>query len=156
MKLPRDIGPLHFIGIGGIGMSGITEVLVNLGYTVTGSDVADSANVKRLREKGIKVAIGHKADNLDGADVIVVSSAIKPDNPELIAARKRRLPPTRTCSPAWRRRPSRPARSTPLTGWPIWCLKSRVVRPCTHKLRLVGNGWSMSALPPITDMRRTG
>jgi UDP-N-acetylmuramate--alanine ligase len=95
MKLPRDIGPVHFVGIGGIGMSGIAEVLVNLGYTVTGSDVADSANVKRLRDLGIKVAIGHKADNLDGADVVVVSSAIKPDNPELIAARARRLPVVR-------------------------------------------------------------
>src|SRR5512146_1460967 len=95
MKLPRDIGPVHFVGIGGIGMSGIAEVLANLGYTVTGSDVSDSANVRRLRDKGIKVAIGHKADNLDGADVIVVSSAIKPDNPELIAARAKRLPVVR-------------------------------------------------------------
>ncbi len=95
MKLPRDIGPIHFIGIGGIGMSGIAEVLVNLGYTVTGSDVSNSANVKRLREKGVKVAIGHKAENVDGADVVVVSSAIKPDNPELIAARAQRLPVVR-------------------------------------------------------------
>ncbi len=95
MKLPRDIGPVHFVGIGGIGMSGIAEVLANLGYTVTGSDVSDSANVKRLREKGIKVAIGHQADNIDGADVVVVSSAIKPDNPELIAARAKRLPVVR-------------------------------------------------------------
>ena len=92
MKLPRDIGPVHFVGIGGIGMSGIAEVLANLGYTVTGSDVADSANVKRLRDLGIKVAIGHKAENLDAADVVVVSSAIKPDNAELIAARAQRLP----------------------------------------------------------------
>jgi UDP-N-acetylmuramate--alanine ligase len=95
MKLPRDIGPVHFVGIGGIGMSGIAEVLANLGYTVTGSDVADSANVKRLRDKKIKVAIGHKAENIDGADVVVVSSAIKPDNPELIAARGKRLPVVR-------------------------------------------------------------
>jgi UDP-N-acetylmuramate--alanine ligase len=95
MKLPRDIGPVHFVGIGGIGMSGIAEVLANLGYIVTGSDVSDSANVKRLRDKGIKVAIGHKADNLDGVDVVVVSSAIKPDNPELIAARAKRLPVVR-------------------------------------------------------------
>ncbi len=95
MKLPRDIGPVHFVGIGGIGMSGIAEVLANLGYTVTGSDVADSANVKRLRDKGIKVAIGHKADNIDHSDVIVVSSAIKPDNPELVAARAQRLPVVR-------------------------------------------------------------
>ncbi|MBV8792698.1 MAG: UDP-N-acetylmuramate--L-alanine ligase [Pseudolabrys sp.] len=92
MKLPRELGPVHFVGIGGIGMSGIAEVLVNLGYTVTGSDAADSANVKRLRDKGVKIAVGHKADNLDHADVVVVSSAIKPDNPELIAARAARLP----------------------------------------------------------------
>ena len=95
MKLPRDIGPVHFVGIGGIGMSGIAEVLANLGYTVTGSDVADSANVKRLRDKGIKVAIGHKAENIEGADVLVVSSAIKSDNPELVAARAKRLPVVR-------------------------------------------------------------
>ena len=62
MKLPRDIGPIHFVGIGGIGMSGIAEVLVNLGYTVQGSDMAESANVKRLRDKGIAIAIGHGAD----------------------------------------------------------------------------------------------
>ena len=95
MKLPRDIGPIHFVGIGGIGMSGIAEVLGNLGYTVTGSDVADSGNVKRLRDLGIKVTVGHKAENVDGADVVVVSSAIKPDNPELIAARAKRLPVVR-------------------------------------------------------------
>jgi UDP-N-acetylmuramate--alanine ligase len=95
MKLPRDIGPVHFVGIGGIGMSGIAEVLANLGYTVTGSDVADSANVKRLRDKGIKVAIGHNAENIEGADVVVVSSAIKRDNPELVAARAKRLPVVR-------------------------------------------------------------
>ena len=87
MKLPRDIGPMHFIGIGGIGMSGIAEVLVNLGYTVQGTDQSDSANVKRLRDKGVKVAIGHAAENLAGAKVVVISSAIKPDNPELVAAR---------------------------------------------------------------------
>ena len=95
MKLPRNIGPIHFVGIGGIGMSGIAEVLVNLGYTVIGSDVAENANVKRLRDKGVKVAIGHRAENIHGADVVVVSSAIKQDNPELIAARAKRLPVVR-------------------------------------------------------------
>ncbi len=95
MKLPRDIGPIHFVGIGGIGMSGIAEVLVNLGYTVQGSDVAESANVRRLREKGIAVSIGHAAENLKGAEVIVISSAIKGDNPELQAARAQRLPVVR-------------------------------------------------------------
>jgi UDP-N-acetylmuramate--alanine ligase len=95
MKLPREIGPIHFIGIGGIGMSGIAEVLINLGYTVQGSDASDNANVKRLRDKGAKVSIGHKAENLDGAEVLVVSSAIKRDNPELVAAREKRLPVVR-------------------------------------------------------------
>ncbi len=95
MKLPRDISPMHFVGIGGIGMSGIAEVLVNLGYAVQGSDQADSANVKRLRDKGVKVAIGHAAENLAGAKVVVISSAIKPDNPELVAARAQRLPVVR-------------------------------------------------------------
>jgi UDP-N-acetylmuramate--alanine ligase len=95
MKLPRNIGPVHFVGIGGIGMSGIAEVLANLGYAVQGSDQAENANVKRLREKGVKISIGHAADNLDGAQVVVVSSAIKPDNPELIAARAQRVPVVR-------------------------------------------------------------
>ncbi len=95
MKLPREIGPIHFVGIGGIGMSGIAEVLMNLGYTVQGSDASDNANVKRLRDKGAKVSIGHKAENLDGAEVLVVSSAIKRDNPELVAARAKRLPVVR-------------------------------------------------------------
>jgi UDP-N-acetylmuramate--alanine ligase len=95
MKLPRDIGPIHFVGIGGIGMSGIAEVLRNLGYTVQGSDVADSANVKRLRDQGINVSIGHEAKNIAGAVVLVVSSAIKRDNPELLAARDLRLPVVR-------------------------------------------------------------
>jgi UDP-N-acetylmuramate--alanine ligase len=76
-------------------MSGIAEVLCNLGYTVQGSDASDSANVKRLRDKGIKVFIGHKAENVDGADVVVVSTAIKRDNPELMAARAQRLPVVR-------------------------------------------------------------
>jgi UDP-N-acetylmuramate--alanine ligase len=95
MKLPRDIGPVHFIGIGGIGMSGIAEVMVNLGYAVQGTDQAESANVKRLRDKGVKIAIGHSADNLTGARVVVISSAIKPENPELVAARAQRLPVVR-------------------------------------------------------------
>ena len=95
MKLPQALGSIHFVGIGGIGMSGIAEVLHNLGYQVQGSDVAESANVKRLRDKGIAVMIGHAAANVDTADVVVVSSAIKRDNPELQAARARRLPVVR-------------------------------------------------------------
>jgi UDP-N-acetylmuramate--alanine ligase len=95
MKLPLDIGPVHFVGIGGIGMSGIAEVMVNLGYAVQGSDQAEGGNVKRLREKGVNIVIGHAAGNLGGAKVVVVSSAIKHDNPELIAARGQRLPVVR-------------------------------------------------------------
>src|ERR1700741_4219514 len=95
MKFPRNIGPIHFIGIGGIGMSGIADVLVNLGYAGQGSDQADGANIKRLRDKGAKIAIGHAAENLDGAKVVVISSAIKSDNPELTAARAQRLPVVR-------------------------------------------------------------
>jgi UDP-N-acetylmuramate--alanine ligase len=95
MKLPRDIGPVHFVGIGGIGMSGIAEVLANQGYRVRGSDVADGYNVQRLRERGIVVEIGHRAENLDEAAVVVVSSAIKRDNPELVEARARGLPVVR-------------------------------------------------------------
>ncbi|TPW33589.1 UDP-N-acetylmuramate--L-alanine ligase [Martelella alba] len=92
MKMPQSIGVVHFIGIGGIGMSGIAEVLNNLGYRVQGSDQAESANVQRLREKGIEVAIGHAAENLKDAEVVVVSSAIRRTNPELSAARERLLP----------------------------------------------------------------
>lgn len=95
MKLPLSLGPIHFVGIGGIGMSGIAEVLHNLGYTVQGSDVSESANVKRLAEKGIKVKVGHAAENIEGAAVLVVSSAIRRDNPELVAARAKRLPVVR-------------------------------------------------------------
>src|SRR5690348_18088934 len=95
MRLPREIGPIHFVGIGGIGMSGIAEVLVNLGYAVQGSDASDNYNLDRLRNKGAKVSVGHKAENVDGAEVVVVSSAIKRDNPELMAARERRIPVVR-------------------------------------------------------------
>ena len=93
--LPLDIGVIHFVGIGGIGMSGIAEVLCNLGYTVQGSDVSESANVNRLRDKGIAVTVGHKPENVAGADVLVVSTAIKRDNPELMAARAQRIPVVR-------------------------------------------------------------
>src|SRR6266849_3320204 len=95
MRLPREIGPIHFVGIGGIGMSGIAEVLCNLGYTVHGSDASESANVSRLRDKGIPITVGHKAENVAGADVLVVSTAIKRDNPELMAARAQRIPVVR-------------------------------------------------------------
>lgn len=95
--IPLDIGTLHFIGIGGIGMSGIAEVLHAHGYTVQGSDLSDSPNVQRLRAKGIVIHLGHGAENLTTAKgdlpaVVVISSAVKNDNPELIAAREQFLP----------------------------------------------------------------
>lgn len=92
MKLPRDVGPIHFIGIGGIGMSGIAEVMATLGYRVQGSDISDNYNVARLRKSGIQTFIGHAAQNIGDAHVVVVSSAVKDDNPELIEARARFLP----------------------------------------------------------------
>ncbi len=95
MKMPRDIGPVHFVGIGGIGMSGIAEILHSQGYTVRGSDVAANANVQRLKDMGIAVEIGQKAENLKDAAVVVISSAIRKDNPELIAARASGLPVVR-------------------------------------------------------------
>jgi UDP-N-acetylmuramate--alanine ligase len=94
-SLPLGLGPIHFVGIGGIGMSGIAEVLHNLGYKVQGSDVAAGGNTKRLEELGIAVAIGHKAENLGAAEVVVVSSAIRAENPEIAAARARRVPVVR-------------------------------------------------------------
>ncbi|MFP4003223.1 MAG: UDP-N-acetylmuramate--L-alanine ligase [Alphaproteobacteria bacterium] len=90
--IPFDIGTLHFVGIGGIGMSGIAEVMHNLGYRIQGSDVVENANVTRLKELGIPIQIGQKAENIRDARVLIVSSAIKEDNPELVAARERKLP----------------------------------------------------------------
>ena len=93
--LGTDIGVIHFVGIGGIGMSGIAEVMHQLGYKVQGSDVADSYVVEKLRKAGIAVAIGHSSDNLGDAAVIVCSTAIKEGNPEIEAAVERRLPRVR-------------------------------------------------------------
>lgn len=90
--LPLDIGLVHFVGIGGIGMSGIAEVMHNLGYRVQGSDLAENANVRRLRALGITVHIGHDRRNLNDASVVVVSTAIPGGNPEISAARRRLLP----------------------------------------------------------------
>ena len=90
--IPLNVGTIHFVGIGGIGMSGIAEVLHSLGYKVQGSDQADSANVKRLASLGIKTMVGHRGENLGDAAVVVISSAVKPDNPEVIAARARLTP----------------------------------------------------------------
>jgi len=94
-KLPGDVGPIHFVGIGGIGMSGIAEVLLDHGYVVQGSDLKHSRITARLEEMGATVFEGQRAENLDAAEVVVISSAIKPDNPELVEARHRGLPVVR-------------------------------------------------------------
>lgn len=98
--MPKDIGVLHFVGIGGIGMSGIAELLHTLGYAVQGSDLSDSANLKRLKDKGIRVFVGHEAKNIKDAKgknpaAVVISSAVKNDNPELKAAREEKIPVVR-------------------------------------------------------------
>ena len=93
--LSLSIGTIHFVGIGGIGMSGIAEVLHNLGYSVQGSDMSDNPNVKRLRDMGINVAIGHNEANVGQAQVVVISSAVKNDNPEVMIARNKLIPVVR-------------------------------------------------------------
>jgi UDP-N-acetylmuramate--alanine ligase len=91
-RVPLDIGAIHFIGIGGIGMSGIAEIMHNLGYRVQGSDIADNASVRRLREMGMRISVGHAAENIKDAYVVVYSSAVKPGNVEFEEARKLNLP----------------------------------------------------------------
>jgi UDP-N-acetylmuramate--alanine ligase len=90
--MKHKVRHIHFVGVGGSGMSGIAEVLLNLGYQVSGSDLAEGAATRRLTELGARVAVGHKAQNIDGADAVVVSSAVRGDNPEVQAARARRIP----------------------------------------------------------------
>jgi len=90
--MKHKVRHIHFIGVGGSGMSGIAEVLLNLGYQVSGSDLAENAATRRLRELGAQVALAHAAHNIDGADAVVVSSAVRGDNPEVQAARARRVP----------------------------------------------------------------
>jgi UDP-N-acetylmuramate--alanine ligase len=94
-RFNAGVGPIHFIGIGGIGMSGIAEVMANLGFAVTGSDIAEGYVVQGLRAKGIPVHIGHRAENLGNAAVVVVSTAIRPGNPEVDLALERRIPVVR-------------------------------------------------------------
>ncbi len=95
MKMPQDTGTIHFVGIGGIGMSGIAEVMKELGYDVQGSDLSENYNVARLRNLDIRVHIGHKPENVDDAKVVVISSAVKDDNPEVVEARAKHLPVVR-------------------------------------------------------------
>jgi len=87
-----SIRRIHFVGIGGVGMSGIAEVLHNLGYEVSGSDLNESAVTQRLSDKGVEVIFGHATENVSGCDVVVISSAVKDDNPEVVAAHKLRIP----------------------------------------------------------------
>jgi UDP-N-acetylmuramate--alanine ligase len=94
-RMPTEIGTIHFVGIGGIGMSGIAEVMHNLGYQVQGSDIAEGYVVEGLRKRGIKVAIGHAAENLGEAAVVVTSTAVRRDNPEVAAALENRIPVVR-------------------------------------------------------------
>ncbi|MDP3537409.1 MAG: UDP-N-acetylmuramate--L-alanine ligase [Azonexus sp.] len=90
--MKHKVKHIHFVGVGGSGMSGIAEVLAHLGYTVSGSDIAASATTRRLEGEGVRVVIGHAAENAAGADAVVVSTAVKEDNPEVMAARERKIP----------------------------------------------------------------
>lgn len=90
--MKHAIKNIHFVGIGGAGMSGIAEILRNLGYTISGSDLSDSATLRRLQTQGIRTYVGHDAANAEGADAVVTSTAVQPDNPEVLAARKRKIP----------------------------------------------------------------
>ena len=90
--MKHAVNNIHFIGIGGSGMSGIAEVLHNLGYVISGSDLADSATLRRLAGLGIKTYVGHAASNLATVDAVVTSTAVKADNPEVVAAREKRIP----------------------------------------------------------------
>src|SRR5438874_13462258 len=90
--MKHKVRRIHFVGIGGVGMSGIAEVLANLGYQVSGSDLAANAATRRLGTLGVKIFLEHRPEQVDGADAVVVSSAVQPDNSELVAARERRIP----------------------------------------------------------------
>ncbi|MDP3657859.1 MAG: Mur ligase domain-containing protein, partial [Brevundimonas sp.] len=91
--VPFDLGPVHFVGIGGIGMSGIAEIMLKIGYSVQGSDAKASANTERLEKLGARIFIGHDAAHIgDGVSAVVYSTAVKPTNPEMMAARERRIP----------------------------------------------------------------
>jgi UDP-N-acetylmuramate--alanine ligase len=90
--MKHKVRRIHFVGIGGAGMSGIAEVLLNLGYEVSGSDLAANTATRRLQEKGSRIALGHRAENVAGADAVVVSTAVRSDNPEVVAARAKRIP----------------------------------------------------------------
>ena len=89
--MKHAIRHIHFVGVGGAGMSGIAEVLFNLGYEISGSDLSDSSTLERLRGLGIRTCIGHQAAHIEGADAVVTSTAVLGDNPEVLAARERKI-----------------------------------------------------------------
>src|SRR4051812_36698591 len=91
-RMKHAIRHIHFVGVGGAGMSGIAEVLRNLGYTISGSDLSDSATLRRLQGLGIQTRVGHAEANIAGADAVVTSTAVQADNPEVVAARQRKIP----------------------------------------------------------------
>src|SRR3954463_8161834 len=93
--VPFELGPVHFIGIGGIGMSGIAEIMLRIGYVVQGSDAKASANTERLEKLGARIFIGHDGAHVQGASAVVYSTAVKPDNAEMVAARRARIPRVR-------------------------------------------------------------
>ena len=121
---------IHFVGIGGAGMSGIAEVLLNLGYAVSGSDQSDSATLQRLASLGIKTSVGHAAPQVAGADVVVTSTAVHADNPEVLAAREQGIPVVARSMPSWS------ARGRRLRTRPAGRRRPRAVRR---------RGWSWSA-----------
>ena len=90
--MKHKVRHIHFVGIGGSGMSGIAEVLANLGYQVSGSDLADNTATRRLKSLGVRISVKHNPENINGADAVVVSSAVQADNPEVAAARENRIP----------------------------------------------------------------
>src|SRR3990167_4026154 len=90
--MKHAIRHIHFVGLGGSGMSGIAEVLFNLGYHISGSDLSDSPTLRRLQALGIATHLGHAAAHIDGADAVVTSTAVKADNPEVLAARAKKIP----------------------------------------------------------------
>jgi UDP-N-acetylmuramate--alanine ligase len=116
--VPFDAGPVHFVGIGGIGMSGIAEVMGILGYEVQGSDARESSNTERLKKQGVRIFVGHRAEHVEGAGVVVISSAIKGSNPEVDAARARGVPVVRRASMAASSTPTARMRAwAKATGW---------------------------------------
>ena len=127
--MKHAIRHIHFVGLGGSGMSGIAEVLFNLGYRISGSDLSDSPTLHRLQALGIATYLGHAAAHIEGADAVVTSTAVKADNPEVLAAREKKIPvvPRALMLAAWARRAT--------TSAACGCLAQRVAPQRRHLLR---------------------